>query len=270
MPPRWRPISPWSASSGCITRASSTPVSAGPKPVARARAACSRCAVTRRRSLWSTARSSAASSTRKWPRRPRRSTGRESPPTTRARASSCRSISAAADRRELVRPLRGGAVQGRNEQRFPNPGALLAELLNDKDITDRSGLGVFQRLLILRRLVAGLRHCERVKANDDVACPPAALELHAIAATSKKDTAMSLDGLRGGACVLRIGLRVAHVGTCDPQRAHDVAPIIFLTASKAASAFSADFAPPWARSGRPPPPLPPRASTAVRTRSTAE
>jgi dCTP deaminase len=62
-PPRWRPMSPWWASSACITRASSTPASAMACP----RAGCWRCAATRRPSSWNTGRSWDGSSMNAWP-----------------------------------------------------------------------------------------------------------------------------------------------------------------------------------------------------------
>ncbi len=55
--PKWPPTLPWSANSGCITRASSTPASAGQRQVGPDRAACSRCAATKRPSCWNTGRS---------------------------------------------------------------------------------------------------------------------------------------------------------------------------------------------------------------------
>ena len=130
----------------------------------QARGACSRCVVTKHHLHWSTARSWVGSYYEEM----------ASPPvdalrrghrfqTTRARASSCRSISAAVDRRGMVHSCEGTSF--RCERRFPHLSVLFAHFLDDKDIADRSGFGVFQRLLILRRVVAGLRRFERGKSG---------------------------------------------------------------------------------------------------------
>ena len=63
MRPRWCRSIRWSASSACITPASSIRASAMQRPAAPAPRPCSRCAATRCRSSWRMARSSAASST---------------------------------------------------------------------------------------------------------------------------------------------------------------------------------------------------------------
>ncbi|ODN70484.1 2'-deoxycytidine 5'-triphosphate deaminase [Methylobrevis pamukkalensis] len=83
---RWSPSTRWWANSASTTPASSTPASAMPPPAAPARAPCWRCARARCPSSSTTARPSAASSTRRCRPAPTRSTAWASAPTTRRRA----------------------------------------------------------------------------------------------------------------------------------------------------------------------------------------